>query len=64
LLSVDGDDALAAEAGSAVKRIAAALPDADMRRRFAAADAVREVTRLTACATAPTPIWAQIAGAT
>lgn len=37
LLAVDGDDALAAEAGAARERIATALPDPDLRRRFAAA---------------------------
>jgi len=46
LLSVDGNGALASEAGSAVQRIAAALPHADMRRRFAAAAAVQTITRL------------------
>jgi hypothetical protein len=43
LLAVDGHDALAAEAASAVERVAAALPHEDMRRRFAAAEPVRVV---------------------
>jgi hypothetical protein len=46
LLAVDGNSALAAEAGSAVRRIAAALPNADTQRRFAAAEPVRTVMRL------------------
>ena len=46
LLAVDGDDALAAEAGAAVDRIAAALPDAQMLCRFEAAEAVRLVRSL------------------
>jgi hypothetical protein len=48
LPSVDGDDALAIEASSAAQRIAAALPDADMQGRFAAADSIRILTRLAA----------------
>jgi len=52
LLCADGDDPLAAEAASAVQRIAAALPHADMRRRFATADPVRTVARLTTAQTA------------
>jgi tetratricopeptide (TPR) repeat protein len=48
LLSVDGDDVLAAEAGAAVQQISAALPDVDMRRRFASADPVRMVVGFTA----------------
>jgi tetratricopeptide (TPR) repeat protein len=40
LLSLDGDDLLAAEAGAAEHQISAALPDVDMQRRFAAATAV------------------------
>ena len=41
LLAVDGDDALAAEGRAAVRRIAEALPDATMRRRFEAAEPLR-----------------------
>jgi tetratricopeptide (TPR) repeat protein len=41
LLPIEGDLALAADAAAAIKRISTALPDAEMRRRFAAADAVR-----------------------
>ncbi len=48
LLAVDGDDSLAAEAGTAVQRILGALPDADMRGRFEAAEPVRIAVRLTA----------------
>jgi class 3 adenylate cyclase/tetratricopeptide (TPR) repeat protein len=38
LLTIDGDDALAAEARRAAERIAGALPDDEMRRRFLATD--------------------------
>ena len=48
MLSLAGDDGLAAETGAAVQRIASALPDAGMRRRFASSDPVRIVTRLKA----------------
>jgi hypothetical protein len=48
LLAVDGDDVLAAEAGSAVHQISAALPDGAMQRHFASADPVRMVVGLTA----------------
>jgi tetratricopeptide (TPR) repeat protein len=48
LLAADGDDALAGELGAAVARIAASLPNADMRRRFEAAEAVRIIGRSTA----------------
>jgi tetratricopeptide (TPR) repeat protein len=41
LLGLEGDDTLAGEARQAAVRIAGALPDADMRRRFEAADPVR-----------------------
>jgi hypothetical protein len=41
LLALDGDDTLAAEARAAAHRILAALPDAEMRRRFEAAEPVR-----------------------
>jgi tetratricopeptide (TPR) repeat protein len=43
LLAIEGDDALAAEARSAADRIAAALPDEAMRRRFEAAAPVRRL---------------------
>jgi hypothetical protein len=41
LLALEGDGDLAAEARAAAKRIATALPDEAMRRRFAAAEPVR-----------------------
>jgi predicted ATPase/DNA-binding XRE family transcriptional regulator len=41
LLAIDGTDELLAEARAAVERIAAALPDEMMRRRFRDADVVR-----------------------
>lgn len=40
LLAVEGDDGLLAEARDAARRIAAALPDAVLRRRFAEAEGV------------------------
>jgi tetratricopeptide (TPR) repeat protein len=43
LLPVDGDDALAAEGRAVVNRIASALPDAEMRRRFERAEPVRVI---------------------
>jgi tetratricopeptide (TPR) repeat protein len=46
LLAIDGDDALLAEARAAVDRIAGALPDAELRRRFLAAEPVRLVVRM------------------
>ncbi len=46
LLAIDGDDALAAESRAVVERIAAALPDDEMRQRFEAAEPVRTVLRL------------------
>ena len=46
MLAVDGDDALAAEAGAAVDRIVKALQDEGMRRRFEATETVRIVTSL------------------
>jgi tetratricopeptide (TPR) repeat protein len=46
LLALDGDDALAAEVRAAADRIAAALPDAEMRHRFAEAEPVRLLDRL------------------
>ena len=46
MLVVDGDDTLAAEAGATVERIAVALPDAELRRCFLAAEPVRLVARL------------------
>ena len=42
LLRIDGDDVLAADAGAAVRRIAAALPD-DMRNRFVTSEPARAV---------------------
>jgi hypothetical protein len=45
LLALEGDDSLAAEARQAAGRIAAALPEAEMRRRFEAADPVRLLSR-------------------
>lgn len=45
LLAVDGNDALAAETGAAVRRIAGALPDGDLRRRFEAAEPIRSALR-------------------
>ena len=47
LLALDGDGDLAAEARAATKRIAAALPDEEMRRRFEAAEPVRLLGSLT-----------------
>ena len=47
LLNVDGDDALAAEAGAAVRRITGALSDSDMRRHFEAAEPIRDILRRT-----------------
>jgi tetratricopeptide (TPR) repeat protein len=46
LLAIDGDDLLLAEARAAVERIAGALPDAELRRCFLAAEPVRLVVRL------------------
>ena len=43
LMTLDGDETLAAEAGVAAERIIAALPDAELRRRFEAAEPVRLV---------------------
>jgi hypothetical protein len=45
LLGIEGNDALAAEAGQTAKRIAAALPDAELRQRFEAAEPVRLLHR-------------------
>jgi hypothetical protein len=45
LLALEGDDVLAAEARQAAGRIAAALPSAEMRHRFEAADPVRLLSR-------------------
>jgi tetratricopeptide (TPR) repeat protein len=45
LLAIDGDDALLAEARTRVERIAAALPDAELIRRFMAAEPVRFLMR-------------------
>jgi tetratricopeptide (TPR) repeat protein len=41
LLDIEGSDALVSEAGCAAHRIAAALPEGDVRRRFEAAEPVR-----------------------
>src|SRR5262245_23911105 len=46
LLAIDGDDELAAEAQVAEQRIAAALPDEELRRRFAVAEPVRLLAKL------------------
>lgn len=46
LLALDGDDALLAEARAAVERMAAALPEGELRRCFLAAEPVRLVARL------------------
>jgi class 3 adenylate cyclase/transcriptional regulator with XRE-family HTH domain/tetratricopeptide (TPR) repeat protein len=43
LLELDGDDALLAEARHAAQRIATALPNDELRRRFLAAEPVRRV---------------------
>ena len=41
LLALDGDDALAAEAHAAVETMRAALPDDELRRRFAEAAPIK-----------------------
>jgi len=46
LLAIDGTDALLAEARAVVERIARALPDVAMRRRFEEAEPVRMVVHL------------------
>ncbi|HEY8597477.1 MAG TPA: hypothetical protein VIL85_03540, partial [Thermomicrobiales bacterium] len=45
LLNVDGDDTLAAEASAAVRQIAGALSDSDMRRHFEASEPIRDILR-------------------
>ncbi|MBI4604134.1 MAG: protein kinase [Planctomycetes bacterium] len=45
LLAAEGDDALRSEARRTAARIAAALPDPDMRRRFESAEPVRGLLR-------------------
>jgi hypothetical protein len=45
LLQLDGEDLLAAEARATADRIAAALPDETMRRRFRDAEMVRSLAR-------------------
>lgn len=45
LLTLEADDALAAEAGRTAERIAAAIPDQEMRLRFQAAEPVRLLGR-------------------
>ena len=47
LLTVDGDDALAAEGRAALERIKAELPDAELRRRFEHAEPVRVLAKRT-----------------
>jgi class 3 adenylate cyclase/tetratricopeptide (TPR) repeat protein len=47
LLAIDGTDTLAAEAGAAVNRIVATLPDGAMRQGFEQAGPVRSVRKLT-----------------
>jgi hypothetical protein len=47
LLALDGNDTLLAESRSAVEQIAKSLPDTGLRERFAAAEPVRMVGRLT-----------------
>jgi tetratricopeptide (TPR) repeat protein len=46
LLAIDADAALLVEANAAVERVAGALPDAELRRCFVAAEPVRLVVRL------------------
>ncbi|CAA9553426.1 MAG: hypothetical protein AVDCRST_MAG59-1919 [uncultured Thermomicrobiales bacterium] len=55
LLPLDGDESLATAAGAAVDRIAAALLDPAMRRRFERADAVRAIRRATGPRRLPSP---------
>jgi hypothetical protein len=45
LVAVNGDDALAAEGRAAIKRIAEAVQDEEMRRRFEAAEPLRVLTK-------------------
>jgi hypothetical protein len=47
LLALDGDDALATEARATAERIAAALPDVELRRRFETAEPVWALVRQT-----------------
>ncbi len=47
LLAVDGDDALAAEGRAVFRRIAEAIPDADMRLRFETAEPLSVFSRQT-----------------
>ena len=53
LLEVDGDDVLVGEARAAAERILEALPDADLRGTFAAAEAVRRLLRTDEAPQAP-----------
>jgi len=46
LLTLDGDDPLAAEARALSDRILAALPDETMRRRFTKSETVQRILRL------------------
>jgi hypothetical protein len=46
LLAIDGSDVLLAEARAAVARIAEALPNVEMQRRFQDAEPVRTIVRL------------------
>jgi hypothetical protein len=45
LVAVDGDDALAAEGRAIIERILEELPDAEMHRRFVAAEPLRVLTK-------------------
>jgi hypothetical protein len=47
LLAIDGDDALLAETLGTVERISAALPNAELRKCFEAAEPVRLLVKLT-----------------
>jgi len=45
LLSIEGNDILLAETRAIARRIRAALPNAEMRRRFEAAEPVQSLAR-------------------
>jgi tetratricopeptide (TPR) repeat protein len=51
LLALDGNDSLLADSRSAVEQIARSLPDSALRQRFAAAEPVRIIARLTPLST-------------
>jgi hypothetical protein len=53
LLGLEGNDSLLAESRSAVEQIAKSLPNTGLRQRFAAAEPVRMVARLTPLSTLP-----------